>query len=131
MPKTNYLENGLLNKMFRQTAFTVPDGYIGLLTVITDGEAGTVTEATYTGYARVAMTSSNFGTASTTGAITNTAIISFGTNSSTSQTAVGIGVWDAASAGNLIYYQALSPSVPIGNGETARFPIGNLTITEE
>jgi hypothetical protein len=52
--RTTYTSDKILN-LYRGTTFTAPATvYAGLLTAVTDAEAGTVTETTYGGYARQA-----------------------------------------------------------------------------
>jgi hypothetical protein len=38
-------------------------------------------------------------------------------------------VFDAATAGNIVFYGALTTAKAIADNETLRFPIGNLTFT--
>src|SRR3990172_5990150 len=55
MAKTTFLSDALLNAVLRNTTYTSPvTVYAGLISAVTDLEAGTVTEAAYTGYARAA-----------------------------------------------------------------------------
>ena len=54
--RTTFTSDKILN-LYRGTTFTAPAAvYAGLLTAVTDAEAGTVTETTYGAYARQAIT---------------------------------------------------------------------------
>jgi lambda family phage portal protein len=54
--RTTYTSDKILN-LYRATTFTAPAAvYAGLLTAVTDAEAGTVTETSYGSYARQAIT---------------------------------------------------------------------------
>jgi len=54
--RTTYASDKILN-LYRGTTFTAPAAvYAGLLTAVTDHEAGTVTETAYGAYARQAIT---------------------------------------------------------------------------
>lgn len=102
--RTTYLSDRLLNHIYRNTASSQPATvYAGLLTAVTDAEAGTVTEASFAGYARVAIT---FGApASALGGrqITNSSPVTFAAKTDAgSATIVAVGVYDALTVGNLM-----------------------------
>lgn len=128
---SDYLENKLIDWLLRGQAFTAPaTAYVGLLTAA-PSDTGGGTEVTGGSYARVAVTSSLANWAGTQGA--GTTVASSGTSGSTSNNAViafpaptanwGVvthfGVYDAASAGNLLFYGALNTSKTINNGDAA------------
>lgn len=104
MAFTTYLSDAVLNHVFRNAALASPANvYAALLSAVTDEEAGTVTEFSYVGYARVVIT---FG-APAAGAggrqVANSAKVTFGKKTDAgSVTAIAIGVYDAAAAGNLV-----------------------------
>jgi hypothetical protein len=101
---STYLSDAALNHIFRNTPLTSPATvYAALLTAITDEEAGTVTEASYAGYARVAITFGAPGAGQGGRQISNSAKVTFGKKTDAgSQTFIGIGIYDAAAAGNLL-----------------------------
>jgi len=84
-------------------------------------------EASYTGYARIALTAntSNFPNASgsVTVSVTNAFVQQFGTNTGSSQTVVGWGLFDASTNGNLWIMKSFT-GVAIGNGIIAQFAVG-------
>lgn len=103
MTWTTYLADAVLNHWFRNVALTSPTTvYLSLLTAVTDKEAGTVTEATFTNYARQAVT---FGAPSAVNGarrIANTGAITFPAKGDAgTATIIACGVHDAVSAGNL------------------------------
>ena len=134
MPFTNYYQEALLNE-WEGTAYAFPaDLYVGLSTS-TPVEAGTgVTEPAGSGYARVTVTSSAAGwTAATGGAsgstISNAAAITFPQASGAWGTVTYFVIYDAATAGNMLAYGALTTAQAIGSGNTPSFAAGALTVT--
>jgi len=97
MANTAAAANIILDYFIRGETPAALTPYLGLFT---DVEAET--EVSGGSYARVALTTSNFGSAAAAGAITNTAIIAFPQATAGWGEIVGIGVWDAASGGNLL-----------------------------
>lgn len=126
MSFTNYLETAVLNHCFRNTALPAITPHVGLLTVApTDSAAGT--EVTGGGYARQAAT---FGAPTQVGedaVISNTGTVSF-TRTGTPVNAVAVGIYDAATAGNLIAWQTLT-SAALGDGERIEIAAGQITVS--
>lgn len=123
-----YFANKLAAQVFNGTGYTFPTTiYIGLyVTCPASGTGGT--EASYTGYSRVAETvnTTNF-TAASGGLVKNAVAITFGTNTGTAQTVACYGAWDAATAGNQLFENTLTTSQTINNGAAASFGINALT----
>lgn len=112
--KTTYLTDALLNEWLRNTNLAAIAPYISLLTAVSDKEAGTVTEASYTGYARVAATFGAPGAGGGGRQCTNSSAVTFGQNTGSSQDMIAFGVHDASTAGNCLaigFLSALSPIV--------------------
>jgi hypothetical protein len=127
---TNYTENNLINHIFRTGTFAKPlTLYVGLITALTDGETGTVTEVTGGSYARVARNplDANWNVSTTTGTTANTATIQFPEATADWGTVTSLGIWDAATGGNLLIYSALTITRTITNGTTPSFGAGALT----
>lgn len=138
---TNYFENKLLDLLLRGQSYTPPATlYIGLDTVVGD-ETGGGTEVSGGSYARVAVSASLAAWAGSQG--TGTTAASSGTNGTTSNNAaitfpaptanwgkvVGFRVWDSATGGNALIYQALTTEKTINSGDAAPvFNAGSLTI---
>lgn len=130
MSKTDYFEARVLNHAVRGLSLGSISTYMGLLTVApTDSAAGT--EANYSGYARVAVSTSNFANAATAGTIVNTAAITFPTSGGTANTIVAVALYDALTSGNMLYWYALPVSLPVNPTETPRFSVGALVLNED
>ena len=129
---TNYLENKLIDHIFQGTPYTGPSTlYVALFTAVSDGEAGTVTEVSGGSYARVAVTANSSNWADATGnngTTSNVNAITFPAATADWGTATHFGIYDAASAGNLLVYAALTASRNITNGSTPSFAAGSLTV---
>jgi hypothetical protein len=121
---STYLQQKVLDHVNGKTSYTMPTTYVALFTA-NPTDAGGGTEAAYTGYARVA-TSGLWNAASGTSA-TNSGAVTFGACTAGSSTVTGFGLYDASSAGNLLYWGTCSLSV--SSGITPQFAAGALTIT--
>jgi hypothetical protein len=124
---SNYLENALINATLRNTSYTSPATvYVGLYT--TDpGEGNTGTEVSGGSYARTAVT---FG-APSNGVSTNSGAVTFPTATGTWGTITHIGILDASTSGNLLYYTPLDASKSIASGDVFTISTGNLSVTLE
>lgn len=138
---TDYLENKVVDHLFRATAYsesTPASFYVGLLTAAcSDSAAGT--EVATGSYARVGVTratSSWKGTHGTTtgassgtnGTISNAAAITFPAPTANWGQVTHFGIYDASTAGNLLVCEALTTSKTINNGDAApSFAIDALT----
>ena len=125
MSFTNFLETEILDHVFAGAAYTAPSTkYIGLFTAISDGEAGSVTEVSGSAYARQAMAFT------TSGATTsNSGAVEFPTATGSWGTITHVGIYDAASSGNLMVYATLTASKAITTGYVFRVPAVDLDIT--
>ncbi|MGH6719589.1 MAG: phage tail fiber protein [Alphaproteobacteria bacterium] len=118
MSVSNYLENKLLDKVLKDTAFTSAPVYAALHTAA-PGETG-ANEATGGSYARQQVAGANWN-AGSGGLSDNTAAISFA--GMPVATIVGVSLWDAVSAGNCLWTGWLSTIVKpfVGNDVTTDF----------
>ena len=95
-------------------------------------ETGSLTEATFTNYARQQVTASNWtlvGSDSTDQqTATNAANIEFPASGGTNNTITHIIIADAASSGNVLFVGALDVQKVIESGDIFRINAGNLTI---
>lgn len=127
---STYLENKILDHVLRNTAYTSPAAvYVGLYSVAPT-DAGGGTEFSGTGYIRKAATFS----AASGGSTANSADVNYGTVGAGGWgTPVAFGVFDAESAGNLLIWNDLSPSlqVPHNAGDTVKFTAGDLSVTAD
>jgi len=136
---TDYLENKLIDQLFRGQAYAFPASlYVGLLTAApSDSAAGT--EVTGGAYARVAVASSlanwagtqaagsTVASSGTGGTTSNNGVITFPTPSAGWGVVAYVGIYDAAAAGNLLAYAALSVAKTINIGDAVTFPAASLT----
>lgn len=130
--------NGLLQHTFRTTSYTAPTNvYVGLMSVCpTTGNNGT--ELSGNGYTRSGAiakgdASWNYTAATFIGAstITNAATISFPAAVTLAWTVNCFGIYDASTAGNLLYWGSVTGApVTVSVGATASFAVGQLTVTE-
>lgn len=138
---TDYLENKLIDQLFRGQAYTFPATlYVALFTAA-PSDVGGGTEVTGGSYARVGVASSLANWAGTQGAGTtvassgtggqtsNNAVITFPTPTAGWGTITHFGIFDATSSGNLLLYGAVTTQKTIGSGDPTDFPIASLVFT--
>lgn len=96
------------------------------------GEAGTqaTSEATYTGYARVAVARTAGGWTVTGNQASNTGLVAFGTCTAGSENLKYIGIGDdAGGAGNLHFKIQLDEGMAISSGLTPEFAVGTIVVS--
>lgn len=140
---SDYLENKLIDHLFRGRSFTAPTQiWVGLLTA-TPSDTGGGTEVTGGSYARAtpgvnsdtSWKATQGGTpaaasSGTGGQTSNPATLSFPSPSANWGTVTHLGIYDASTAGNLLFWVALTASKTINNGDAApSFAIDALTVT--
>jgi len=110
--------------------------YVGLFTTAptTDASASyTGTEVSGNNYSRVAVTTSSgwsaiSGGSTTPSQISNAGVITFATPSGSWGTILAVGIFDAATNGNLLWWATIT-SQAIASGVVASFAIGALVLT--
>jgi len=127
---SNYAELAVLNLLFKNTAFTAPNAYLALFTSDpTDAGSGTEVASSYD-YARVQI--DNKMAAASGGSIVNNANITFApANGGSFGTVTHIGIYDAATSGNLLAHGQLAASKQIDDGDTFQITTGSLTISTD
>ena len=136
MSKSNTLETQILEYIFTGSAPSwngATNLYISLHTA-DPGEAGTqlTNEATYTGYARVAVTRNAAGWTVTGNEVLNDSTITFPLCTGGSSLCTHFAVGTAASgAGQVLYKGALSSGISITNGIQPLFNASTLSVTED
>lgn len=146
MSKTNTFENDIQLHIFNNVAIadigdvsglpasaTPGSLYIGLITAVTDGEAGTVTEATFGSYARqaVARASGAGGWTVTNNVATNFDAVTFPEATSGNETITHFGIWDSLTTGTLLYWGTVGTNRTVTTGVTVEFAAGAITVTED
>lgn len=135
---SNYTEANIISTTLRGAAFPVPAAvYIALFTADpTDANvtANEVSTAAWPAYVRKdaadgAAISTGW-TAPSDGVSTNAKAITFPANNGAGNvTVTHIGIYDAASGGNLLYHSNLVASKTLLPGDVISFGIGSLTVT--
>jgi hypothetical protein len=126
--KTDYLENRLLDHIFNGVASTAPaNTYLALFTAAPT-DAGGGTEVSGNAYARQAI---SFGNASG-GQVSNDAVLNFPAATPAGWgTIVAVAIFDAVTAGNMLYWALLSPNQTIGINGILSFPVGQIVVTDD
>jgi hypothetical protein len=128
---SDYLENKIIDHVLRGTSYTAPSNvYVGLMTA-TPNDTGGGTEVSGGSYARVAVatgTGTWNATGGTDGTTENTSTITFPTPSAGWGTVTHFAVYDASTAGNLLFYAALTTSKTINSGDAVSFAAGALSL---
>jgi hypothetical protein len=132
--KSDFLELKVLDHVLGGGDYTrATTVYVGLFTV-TPADAGGGTEVSGGAYARASVTNNatNFPAAAGTTAVkANGVAITFPRATASWGTVVAFGVFDAASAGNLLYWGPMTTSRLVSIDDTPSFAIGALTFTED
>lgn len=124
---SDYAENALVAHSVGKAAYTLPSVYLALLTAApSDTGGGTEVTTAGTAYARQSVPASSWAAASG-GAISTSADVLFPVATAAYGTVTHIGLYDAATAGNLIWYGPLTVSKAIASGEQFKMPAGQLT----
>jgi hypothetical protein len=138
---TNYLENKLIDHLFRATALTAPAGLHVALHTADPTETGAVGEVTGNGYGRGPLAPSVSNWKSTNG---TTSGVSTGTGGSTSNavqinfpsptgggwgTVTHFSIWDAATGGNSLFYGQLTSAKTINGGDTVTAAVDAISVT--
>jgi hypothetical protein len=145
MSASNTLENAILLLLFNATTIAglaqdiagSPSGdpvlYISLHTG-DPGEAGSqnTSEATYTGYERIAVVRTASGWTVTANSVANAAEILFNEATAGSNTISHFGIGRSPTgAGTLLFSGALNSSLAVTTGIQPRFSAGQLTVTAD
>ena len=122
---SNYLENALINHTLRNSALSAPSAvYVSLHTANPDEDASG-SELSGSAYARQAATFAS----PSNGVSTTSGDINFPQATGSWGTVSHIGIWDASSSGNMLYYTALDASKTIATGDILKIAAGSLTVT--
>jgi hypothetical protein len=128
--KSDYLETEILDHILGKGArdFTSPANlYVALSTANPTDTGSGLAEPSGNGYTRQSVA---FGAASG-GATSNTAQLTFGPCTTTTWgTITHFAIFDASSAGNMLYYGALTASKTIDVGDSLVVAVGDLDIAE-
>lgn len=132
---SDFLANELLDHAFRNSAYSKPATHLALCTaVVADADTGsTITEVSGGSYARKQV-NINGGALPTwdlaaSGVVDNTHDVEFVTATASWGTVTSVAILDAATAGNLLFYDNDMTDQAVGSGDTAKFPAGDLDVS--
>lgn len=133
--KSDYLENKDLDHNLGKTSFTMPTNvYLALCTVVPeDSKTGiTITEASYTGYARKQVKGENLNAAAS-GKSTNSAELIYAACTAGSSTIIGWALCDNAtkSEGNMLYWGSATSTVISTTQTPPTIAVNGLEVTED
>jgi hypothetical protein len=130
--KTNYLEDRVLDRVLRNNAdfaYTFPATVYAALFTADPGEAGTLTSEVSGGsYARQSVAFSAISTG--TGTTSNASLVTFPTASASWGTVTHVGIMDASTAGNMLYFGALTASKTVGSGDVVSIQAAAISVSE-
>jgi hypothetical protein len=125
--KTNFLRSKMYQSALKATPYTGPATLYMALHTGAPGVTGSANEITGNAYARTVIA---FGT-DTNGAGSNSGAVTFPTPTPAGWgTATYFSIWDAATAGNCLYEDALTAAVTTSAGVPVSFPTGSVAIAE-
>jgi len=125
--KTDYLENELLDHVLNNLAYTPPSAiYVGLFTTMPNDDGTGGVEVTGGSYARESVV---FSVASA-GQVANNGAVTFTQATALWGTVLGMGLFDALTSGNLLYYGTLAAPKTVDNGDTISFANAAMTVSE-
>lgn len=138
---SNYLENKLIDFLFRGVSYSAPSTlYVALCTAtVADTNTGsTITEVSGGNYARVSLTSNttnwyttngdNASTSSGTNGTTGNAVTIAWSSVTWSATVTDVAICDALTGGNVLFYGTLSASKTVASGDSISFAANSLTL---
>ena len=134
---TNYLERRLLHFLFKNNSlsFSSPGDsiYVGLCTAVSAAETGSVTEASFGGYARQQVAAASWTTIGADSTDTQTAkktsAIEFPAKTDSGNvTITHVIIADASSSGNILFVGALDASKTLAQNDIFRINATNLSI---
>lgn len=126
---TTYLADKLINHTLRNTAYTSPTTVYLSLHTSDPTKAGLHTaEVSGGSYARVAITFAAPSANAPYEETDNSADVNFTTASGSWGTITHIGIEDASSAGNMLFFGPLTASKTVGSGDTFSVPTGDLVV---
>lgn len=130
---TNYAANGILDRMFRNQAFTVSTSYVALwTTTLTDASTGSSgTEVSGGSYARKLVNASGGASpawnAASGGIATNANAITLVTATGSWGTVTYMAICDASTTGNMLWYGSVT-SQAVASGDTVSFATSALSL---
>jgi hypothetical protein len=119
---SNYLENELLDHVFKTGNWTAPTNLFVALYTTAPTDSGGGTEVTGGSYIRVINNSWNVASG---GVVDNTSAIDFADATADWGTVLAAGIFDASAGGNLLWWGTCT-NITINTGSTITFPAGTI-----
>lgn len=129
---SDYLETQLIIHMFKGTAYTAPGTVYVAAGTANPGEAGapsTWEVANSIGYTRQAVVAATGWGAESGGAVSNSALLNFGTATSNWGTITHLAIMHGSTggAGTILFYGTVTANRIIQTGDVFQIPIGSLS----
>jgi hypothetical protein len=124
MPKSDYLEKKVLDFVLVGTAFTVSGRYVAIYSAAVTSTGGGAEIAVDRQVAT--FVAATLGT----GVTSNSAEITFPGEDMPAVTVTHVGIWDALTGGNLLYYGPLGQPRSVIAGQPFAFAAGELVVSE-
>jgi hypothetical protein len=124
---SDYAEKLLIDWSLTTGAATRPTAWYVALYTAAPSDSGGGTEVSTGGYSRKSVT---FAAGTSPGGTTsNTNTVTFTASGAAYGTVSHIGIFDASTAGNLLWHGAMTASKTVNDGDTLEFSIGNINLT--
>jgi len=122
---SNFLENELYDHVLRNASYTSPSSLYVSLHTADPTDDGSGTEVSGGSYARTAVTMG----APANGSGTNSADVQFPQATGNWGSVSHIAIWDASTAGNMLFHTPLDTTKNITTGDVFKIASGSLTVT--
>lgn len=122
---SNYLEEKILDHTLRNTAYTSPTTVYAALLTSLSSDGDTVTEVSGVSYARQSVAFD----APSNGVTANTSLITYPAAGNDWGTVSHVGIYDAVSAGNLLFWAEFDISKVIATSAVFKIPAGAFDLT--
>jgi len=122
---SNFLENELYDHVLRNASYTSPSSLYVSLHTADPTDDGSETEVSGGSYARTAVTMG----APANGSGTNSADVQFPQATGNWGSVSHIAIWDASTAGNMLFHTPLDTTKNITTGDVFKIASGSLTVT--
>lgn len=133
---SDYAANGLLDRMFRNQAFTIAANYLAVATAtLSDSTTGsTATEPSGNNYSRLAINASGGASpaweAASNNTVQNAHAFTMPTPSGSWGTIVAAFIADASTAGNVLMYDNAITDQAVASGDTVQYAAGALDFSQ-
>lgn len=129
--KSDYLEGKVLDHLFGIASYSAPATlYLALFTAA-PSDSGGGTEVTGGSYARAAVTNDNTSWSRTSDTVSNLNAIDFAAATGVWGTIGWVGVFDAVSGGNLLFWAPLTSTRTVTTSDQVGFAPGQLQFIED